>query len=165
MALFPFAAHAQSPITPKTWFVTGEAGVGVDNDGDASLAVAGAAAYPVTAQIAIEGELGHVLDLAPDDAAVDTSMTTVHGSLLYLFNTSYKLTPYVAAGLGLAKLSVNTPVVDVSATEFGINLGAGVLYPLSSGTSLRGDFRYFKHIDNLPTVWRFTGGLSVRIGS
>jgi opacity protein-like surface antigen len=84
---------------------------------------------------------------------------------LYLFNTSYRLTPYVAAGLGAAKYSVNTPAGDASATEFGVNLGAGVLYPLGSGTSVRGDFRYFKHIDNLPTVWRFMGGLSIRIGS
>jgi hypothetical protein len=25
--------------------------------------------------------------------------------------------------------------------------------------------RVFKHIDNVPTVWRFTGGVSIRIGT
>jgi hypothetical protein len=155
----------ESPVQPKTWFVTGAAGVGFDSDADASFVVSGAAAYPITQKIAIEGELGHALDLAPDDAGVDASLTTVHGNLLYLFNTAYKLTPYVAGGLGMAKYSVNTPAGDASANEFGINLGAGVLYPLSSGTSVRGDFRYFKHIDDLPTLWRFTGGISIRIGS
>ena len=58
-----------------------------------------------------------------------------------------------------------TPAGDASATEFGINLGGGVLYPLAGGASIRGDFRYFKHIDNLPTLYRFTGGIAFRIGS
>src|SRR5689334_24133805 len=117
MSLFPYAAQAQSPIQQKTWLVTGAAGVAagsVDDDSNASLVISGAAAYPVNAEIVVEGELGHVLDLAPDSAAVDESMTTVHGSLLYLFNTSYKLTPYVAGGLGVGKLSIKTPAVDAS---------------------------------------------------
>ena len=164
LSLFPYVAQAQSPVAQNTWFVTGSAGVAVDDDGNASLVVAGAAAYPVTPQVVIEGELGHVLDLAPDAPDVDASLTTVHGSLLYLFNTSYKLTPYVAGGLGVAKLAIDTPLGNASRNEFGINLGAGVMYPLSSGTSLRGDFRYFKHIDEFPTVWRFMGGIAVRIG-
>jgi opacity protein-like surface antigen len=165
ISLFPYVAHAQTTFQDGTWLASGAAGLALDADADASFAVDVAAAFPITTQFAVEGELGHVLDLAPDDSLLDTSFTTAHGDLLYLFNTSYKLTPYVAAGLGVGKFSVDTPAGDASATEFGINLGGGVLYPLAGGASIRGDFRYFKHIDNLPTLYRFTGGIAFRIGS
>lgn len=162
---FPHVADAQAPLQKGTWIASGGAGVAVDPDGNASFVVDVAAAFPLNGRVALEGELGHVLDLAPDESAVDTSITTAHGNLLYLFNTSYVLTPYVTGGLGIGKFSVNTPVGDASRNEFGFNLGAGVFYPLAGGTSIRGDFRYFKHIDDLPSVWRFTGGIAVRIGS
>ena len=161
----PNIAHAQAALQKGTWLASGAAGLAVDSDSNASFAIDASAAFPLNARLALEGELGHVLDLAPDDSAVDASMTTAHGNLLYLFNTSYVLTPYVTGGLGVGKFAVNTPAGDASDTEFGFNLGAGVLYPLAGGASIRGDFRYFKHIDNLPTVWRFTGGITVRIGS
>jgi opacity protein-like surface antigen len=162
---FPNIAHAQAALQKGTWIASGAAGLALDSDANASFAVDVAAAFPLNARLAVEGELGHVLDLAPDNSAVDASMTTAHGNLLYLFNTSYVLSPYVTGGLGVGKFSVSTPAGDASQNEFGFNLGAGVLYPLAGGASIRGDFRYFKHIDDLPTVWRFTGGIAVRIGS
>ena len=165
LLLVPAAARAQSALPPETWLVTGLAGVAIDDDGNASLTIAGAAGYPLTDTLAIEGELGHVLDMAPDTPGADISLTTVHGNLLYLFDTSYVLTPYLTAGLGVGKLSVDAPPVSGSRTEFGFNLGGGVLYPLNNGVSVRGDFRFFKHIDDVPSVWRIAGGISVRIGS
>jgi opacity protein-like surface antigen len=162
---FPTLAHAQAALQKGTWLASGGAGLALDSDANASFAVNVAAAFPLNAQLAVEGELGHVLDLAPDSSAADVSLTTAHGNLLYLFNTSYVLSPYITGGLGVGKFSVNTPVTDTSQNEFGFNLGAGVFYPLAGGASVRGDFRYFKHIDNLPSVWRFTGGIAVRIGS
>src|SRR5688572_1843080 len=156
----PYIAYAQAPLERGTWMASGGAGVAFDSDADASLVVDVAAAFPIAPQLALEGELGHVLDLAPDDSIVDASITTAHGSLLYLFNTSYVLTPYIAAGMGVGKFSLNLPSGDASQTEFGVNLGGGVFYPLAGGASVRGDFRYFKHIDNLPSVWRITGGIA-----
>ena len=165
ISAFPNIAHAQAPLQKGTWLASGGAGLALDSDANASFAVNVAAAFPLTTTIALEGELGHVLDLVPDDADVDASMTTAHANLLYLFDTSYVLTPYLTGGLGVAKFSMNRPEGEDNATEFGFNLGAGVLYPLAGGASIRGDFRYFKHIDNLPTIWRFTGGIAVRLGS
>ena len=77
------------------------------------------------------------------------------------------LTPYLAGGIGVGNYSVSVQALpsDFSTTEFGFNLGGGVMYPFSNATSFRGDFRFFKHIDNVPSVWRFTAGISVRIGS
>jgi opacity protein-like surface antigen len=164
----PETAHAQPPLQRDTWLLSGALGLALDADADPSLTVLGAATFPLTSVLAVEGELGHVFDISPANVEVDSSVTTVHGSVLYFFNTSYVLTPYVAAGLGVGKYSIdlNTiPETSFSATEIGFNLGAGVTYPLTGSTYFRGDFRYFKHIDDVPSLWRFAAGVSVRIGS
>ena len=161
MTAAPDVANAQPPLQKDTWLVSGALGVGIDADGSASLTIQGAAAYPLTSELAIEGELGHVFDIAPGNVNVDSSLTTFHGTALYFINTSYVLTPYLAAGIGAGKYSVN----QFSTTELGFNLGAGATYPIGKATYFRGDFRYFKHIDDVPSVWRFSGGIAVRIGS
>jgi hypothetical protein len=167
LLLFAATAHAQSPIASNTWFVSPLLGVAFDPDADASLTIAGSAAYPVTPVVAIEGEIGHVVDMAPGDATVDSSLTTVHASVLYFLESDLKAVPYIAAGLGLGKFShtVTAPPASIKRTEVGFNVGAGVTYPLNGAVWLRGDFRVFKHIDDVPTAWRFAGGVSVRLGS
>jgi hypothetical protein len=166
VAAVPEAAHAQSPVQRDSVLVTGTIGLALDADADPSLTIAGAGAYPVTEALAVEGELGHVFDMAPGDADVDSSLTTVHASALYFLNTDYVLTPYLAGGLGLGKFAhdVRNPPASIGRTEVGFNLGGGVTYPLGAAF-LRGDFRYFKHIDDVPSVWRFAVGVSVRVGS
>jgi len=161
----PDVAHAQPPLQRDTWLLSGALGLALDADASPSLTLSGAAAFPLTSDLAIEGELGHVVDIAPGNAIVDSSLTTVHATVLYFVNTSYVLTPYFAAGLGLGKYSVEVGDTSFGQTEVGFNLGAGVTYPLKRATYFRGDFRYFKHIDDVPSVWRFTGGITVRIGS
>ena len=165
----PNVAQAQPPLQRDTWLLTGALGLGLDADGSPSLTLHGAAAFPLTPVLAIEGELGHVFDIAPGNVDVDSSLTTVHATALYFFNTTYVLTPYVAAGIGIAKYAIDfrTPPASFDATEIGFNVGAGVTYPLKiwRDTYFRGDFRYFKHIDDVPSLWRFSGGLTFRIGS
>ena len=157
LASMPEAAHAQPPLQRDTWLLTGALGLGLDADGSPSLTLHGAAAYPLTSQLAIEGEIGHV--------SVDASLTTVHATALYFVDTEYVLTPYLAAGIGIGKYAIDLTPGDFSQTEVGFNLGGGVTYPLNGSTYFRGDFRYFKHIDDVPSVWRFSGGLTVRVGS
>ena len=168
VTFLPASAHAQPPLARDTWLATGLLGLALDADADPSLAIAGAAAFPLSRNFAIEGELGHVFDTVPGNAAVDASLTTFHGSVLYFFDTEYVLTPYVAAGIGAGKYSFEfrvPPRVEGSSTEVGFNVGAGVTYPLGRATYIRGDFRYFKHNDEVPSIWRFAAGITVRIGS
>ena len=165
LAALPEPAQAQPPLQRDTWLLTGALGLGLDADADPSFTIHGAAAYPLTSQLAIEGELGYVFDVAPGNISVDASLTTVHATALYFFDTDYVLTPYLAAGIGAGKFSVDVTPGSFSQTEIGFNLGGGVTYPLNGSTYFRGDFRYFKHIDDVPSVWRFSGGLTVRIGS
>jgi opacity protein-like surface antigen len=159
----PSLARAQSPVQPGAWTISPLLGVAFDNDGDASLSLAGAVDYYVTPEFALEGELGHVFDTAPDDANVDASLTTAHASVLYIFDAA--LRPYVAAGIGAGHYSVEVtrPQATFDTTEIGFNLGAGVIYPLDSRLGVRGDFRYFKHIDNVPSSWRLSGGVTLKL--
>jgi hypothetical protein len=161
------AAHAQSPLASDTWTITPFLGVAFDPDADPSLAIGAAVGLPITASFAVEAELGHVLDMVPDDSRVDASLTTVHGALLYFFDSEFVLTPYLAGGIGVGKFSVNleSPPVDSSRTEVGFNLGGGVVYQIAAPIWLRGDFRYFKHIDDLPSAWRLSAGLTFRFGN
>jgi opacity protein-like surface antigen len=138
-------------------------GVAFDPDGDASLAFAGAVAYHLTPVFAVEGELGHVVDTASDNENVDASLTTAHASILYIFDAAVR--PYLAAGLGAGHYSVEVlaPRAEFDTTEVGFNLGGGVIVPLDDSLAVRGDFRYFKHIDNVPSSWRLSAGITLKL--
>jgi hypothetical protein len=166
LAFTPVTASAQSPLA-ESWFLSPAIGIALDPDADVSLTIAGAVGYPVTSTVGLEGELGHIFDMAPGDQDVDSSLTTVHGSVLYFFETEYAATPYVAAGLGIGRFShqVVLPPASIEATEIGFHLGGGVTYPLRNSTWLRGDLRYFKHIDDIPSAWRFSASIVLQVAN
>ena len=167
LACVPGVANAQSPLTPGVWILSPAIGIALDSDADTTLSASVAAAYPLTPVVAVEGELGHLFDLAPDNPVVDSSLTTVHGSLLYFLETGSALQPYLAAGLGVGRFSfdVEGPPDSFETTEIGFNLGGGVTYPIDGNVWLRGDFRYFKHIDEVPSAWRFSVGIALRLAN
>ena len=162
----PRAAAAQAPVDANGWLVSPLLALTFDDDAHASLAVAGALDYVLTSAIAVEGELGHVLDMAPNDSNVDSSLTTLHGSLLYFLGTAKSVHPYLAAGLGIGKFTreIERPPASIKSTEMGFNIGGGVTYALSDRAWVRGDVRFFNHIDETPSVWRFAGGILLRVG-
>jgi opacity protein-like surface antigen len=157
-------AHAQSPLDQDTWFVSPAVGFAFDGDADVSPALAAAVGVPLTSVLAAEGELGHLFDMAPGDPDVDSSLTTVHVALLYFFDTEFVATPYVAGGIGLGRFShdVDVPPASIDQTEVGFNLGGGVTYRIADRLWLRGDVRYFKHIDDVPSAFRLLAGVTVR---
>jgi opacity protein-like surface antigen len=164
LSLVPAPAAAQAPVDTPGLFVSPVLGLGLDPDADPSLTLAAALAYAFTDALALEGELGHVFDTAPGDSDVDISLTTFHASALYFFNTENVVNPYVAAGIGFSRFShdVLEPPASIDATEVGFNLGAGLTYPLTERTWLRGDFRFFNHNDNVPSIWRLAGAITLR---
>ena len=165
LILFPAPARAQAPVDAPGWLVSPVVGLALDENADPSLTLGAALAYAFPEALAVEGELGHVFDMAPGDAEVDSSLTTVHASVLYFVDTEYVGNPYVAAGIGFARFShdVDRPPGSIDTTEVGFNLGAGITYPLSDRAWARGDFRFFKHIDEVPSVWRFGAAITLRL--
>jgi len=167
LTTIPSLARAQSPIQGGAWTVSPMLGVAFVPDADTTLSVSGAVDYHLTDVLALEGELGHLVDMVSDNADVDSSLTTAHASLLYIFDSDFAVRPYVAAGIGAGHYSIDVrvPRDNFDTTELGFNLGAGVIYPVDSRLGVRGDFRYFKHIDNVLSAWRFSGGVTFQIAN
>ena len=157
----PASAAAQMPIEPETWTVSPMGGFTFDPDADLSLTLGGALGYELRSNLRVEGDLSRIFDMAPDDADVDSTLTTFHAAVLYHFDRE-PMAPYIAGGVGFGHFShsVTDPPASIRRTEVGFNVGGGATYPIS-GMLVRGDFRLFKHIDNVPTAWRFLAGVTI----
>lgn len=79
--------------------------------------------------------------------------------------------------MGRYDLEVAVPPADVDAAALAFGIGGGVTWPVSSRVLVRGDCRYINFtretapdprdlvvVDDLPTTWRFAGGLMIRLG-
>lgn len=169
---------AQTPLEAATLNLSPMAGITLDPDARSASTLGLALGYNVTQHLAVEGEVSRLFDMAPDDDDIDAGLTTASANLRYHFGGA-RITPYVAAGLGVGWYSLEhrVPPANVDATAFGVNLGGGVMYTLNSRARLRGDFRYFNHthgedsdpqglviVDDVPTTWRIVGALTIRLG-
>ena len=158
------SASAQTTVAPETWTVSPMGGFAFDPDADASMTLGGALGYVIDRHLTVEADISRLFDLQPDDADVDSTLTTFHGALLYHF-TRAPIAPYIGAGLGLGLFShsVVIPPASINTAEIGFNLGGGATYELYRRMLLRGDARYFNHNDNVPTTWRFVAALTIPI--
>jgi OmpA-OmpF porin, OOP family len=150
-------------LTPFLGFGLGfSGGEGLD-DGSFLLGVAGA--YNFTTMLAVEGELGIIPDIAGDSSDVDISVQTFSVNGVYHFETRSKVVPYATLGLGFGRTSADfSNLADNSSTEFAVNLGGGVKYPINDRLAVRGDLRYFNVNDENPNFWRIYGGVTFRLG-
>ena len=160
-------ASAQSVAEPKSWTVTpflqtstGVSGAGTDN----SLGLGVGAGYDLTPNLGFEGEVGHLFDVAGNDANVDWSVTNVSANAIYHFDVVH-VTPYATFGLGFEHSSVSVKNPDPlaltipSSTEVAYNFGGGVKYRFNNNLIVRADLRRFQAIDAAPDYWRLYGGL------
>jgi OOP family OmpA-OmpF porin len=153
-------ARAQQLPAPGSFEVTPFLGFtfGSDQEGP-SLTLGGAFAYNYTPQIAFEGELGILPDLEGDTDAVDLSVTTFSGNLVYHFDTGTLYVPYATVGLGFGRQNLEIAGIDDGSTELAINIGGGVKTEVGERVTLRGDLRYFNINDETPNFWRVYGGV------
>ena len=84
----------------------------------------------------------------------ETSALALMANGYYDFDTQTKITPYVGAGLGFARVDVkdyagggNNDVADGDETVFAYQVIAGLEYPVTARTSVTGEYRYFATTD------------------
>lgn len=123
-------------------------------------AVSAAVGFHLTEQIRLEGELGYQtaplskfdFALEPRNLRGDARRFAVLGSAYYDFRNSTPFTPYIGAGLGLARVAIDdahfrdgatAPAVTERTTVLAYQLGLGASYPLAAAVNLDLSYRYF----------------------
>ena len=160
-------AVTQSVAEPNTITVTPFVSVsfGLSEDWKSSLGVGAAVGYDLTKNLGFEFELGHVFDVAGDDANLDFDLTNISGNVIYHFDVP-RVTPYATLGIGWEHASpeVQDPetlaLYPPSSTEIAWSFGGGVKYPINGRLLARADLRRFQVNDIAPDHWRFYGGLT-----
>jgi OOP family OmpA-OmpF porin len=168
--LAPAPAAAQSVAEPGTWTVTpflgGTMGLDVPAGGN-SLVFGVGAGYDITSNIGVEGEIGHLFDIAGDDDLIDRAVTTYSGNFVYHFDVRH-VTPYATIGIGLERSAINDDGEALlgfeDSTEVAFNFGGGVKYPIARNILVRGDLRRFESNDLAPDYWRVYAGLTFTFG-
>ena len=165
-------AAAQSLPEPRTWTVTPflHSSLGISEPAlDESLGLGVAVAYDWTANLAFEGEVSHLFDVAGDNASIDWSVSNFSGNAVYHFDTR-KVTTYATFGLGVEVSNQNVKetdqlalLADFSSTEIAINFGGGGKYRLNDRWMARADIRRFQANDLAPDYWRLYGGLTFKL--
>jgi opacity protein-like surface antigen len=170
-------AHAQSALPePNTFDVTPFLGFGMGfsssddpldplDPSGSSFLIGVAVGYNWTTNLSIEGELGIIPDIVGDTDAVDFGITTFSANGVYHFDTQSPVVPYATLGLGFGHMGLDIEGVgDDSSTEFLVNFGGGVKYPIKDNLAVRGDLRYFAVNDENPNFWRLYGGVTFGFG-
>jgi opacity protein-like surface antigen len=112
----------------------------------------------------------------------ESNLTTLMGNVIVgapVGGTSGRgVRPYGAVGVGLMRSAVGTSELlgDLTANDFGFNIGAGVVGFFSDHVGLRGDVRYFRSFEDNESdrdldlgvsdfsLWRATVGVTFRFG-
>ena len=137
---------------------TTDSGVAVNIDSDLGLALGAAVGYAFE-NIRVEGELAWQKNDFDKGKAMgqEVDLNGDSSSLAFLFNGYYDFknssafTPFVTAGIGMARVEVNDvevpgsgiPAASDHDTVFAFQLGFGVSYAVSDRISLDVKYRYF----------------------
>ena len=122
-------------------------------DAVVNLPVAGALAYQLTPNFALEGELSWIIPIEQDVTMASGAIESRRTPDILAYQASLRgglpiapWQPYLVAGLGAMTFLSNTgadrlPQLSESQTMFAINFGAGFVFDLTTRVALRADFR------------------------
>jgi opacity protein-like surface antigen len=107
----------------------------------------------------------------------DSNVTTLMTNLLISAPAGTGLRPYLSSGLGLIRANISSGTNlfnDLSTSDLGVNIGAGVNGQFTDNVGIRGDLRYFRSLQDNEAdndldlslgsfdFWRGTVGLTFR---
>ena len=152
----PAVAQDVRPVTEITPYVAlGSAG---------ASPVGTAVTIPLTSMFSLETDVAY----RPGEGRIHAlSLST---SLLYLLPHVGQLSPYVAAGVGLAQYGTPVlapgrgPIATQSRLAPTINAGGGLKMPMNDSLDLRTDARWFKVLGQGSDQFRVAQGISFDVG-
>jgi opacity protein-like surface antigen len=126
--------------------------------------VGAAITFPVTSTLSVE------TDVAYRQAEGNIGALSLGASLLYDLPRVGRSTPYVAAGVGLAKFgapifsSTGGPIATQSRLAISVNAGGGLKMPVNENLDLRTDARWFNLLGQGSEGFRVAQGISFDLG-
>lgn len=165
------ATVAEAQTSALTGHVTGHIGVGHGGDvQSAGLTVGGSLAVLEANGWGAEVDLGHMTRFANDvfdESGITTAMVNAFG--IWSHPT---VRPFGAAGVGLIRVRASgfDDEPTLTRSDWGVDVGGGVLVMLNDAVGIRGDLRYFRYLqrhDDLPLTdggffdfWRSSVGVT-----
>ena len=146
VGIVPATAHAQGYLTPM-------AGVTFGKDAPATKFTTGAALGFLGDSAGIEFEFGYTPDFFNEQGdfalIADSNLTTFMGTLLFGLGKG-PVRPYGAAGLGVvrSRLDAGDLFDPVTTNDTAVNVGGGVFIFFTDHVGVRGDFRYFRGLQD-----------------
>lgn len=145
-ALTASAAAAQD----TGWYVRGDVGGtfeseidgNVQRDLDEGLALSIGAGYQVNPNIRVEGELAHLQGDISGPLGGDAKMLGGFANAYYDFNPGGQWKPFVGAGIGFAKVDVDSFGINDDDTAFAWQVKAGVAHDFSDRLTGEVAYRY-----------------------
>jgi hypothetical protein len=129
---------------------------------ESSSRVGAAVRYPVTSNLSVETEVGY--------RRGELQALSSHVSAVYDLPGIGRVTPYLAAGIGLeqygAPLEQPTGVVIIQPrVGLALNAGLGITVDATPDSAIRTDARWFNGIGrDTPEHWRLYNGVTFRAG-
>jgi opacity protein-like surface antigen len=156
LALAAPARAQQSNASSRTMF---EIAPRVSFGSEGSTDVGAAVRLPLKSMFSLEWEAAH------RQAEINGLTTSL--SLIYDLPTFGRVTPYLAAGVGLEQVGTAAPTPDGfvvrTRTALNVNAGGGVRVALDDRWGVRSDLRWSNGIGrDAPERWRFSNGFTLR---
>jgi opacity protein-like surface antigen len=153
-----------------------------DDEFKPRMAFGGAVTWTTGSALSFEFDFGFLPQFFADRTADDffewgdSRVMTFMGNVNYSPISFKGMRPYASGGAGLINTRIKDPLdaYTVTSSDFGVNAGGGVTFPITDTLAIRGDARYFRILqENLPAqtedvalgkfyFWRTTVGLTLR---
>jgi hypothetical protein len=127
-----------------------------------SSRVGAAIAFPWTDRMSLEAEVGYRRE--------ELNALSAHLSVLHDLPRIGRVTPYLAAGIGLEEYGVfvkqpNGGLATLARTAIAVNAGGGVKAPVNDRWGVRTDARWFNGLgEQAGEHWRVFNGVTVKAG-
>jgi len=135
LLVFGLQGQAQAQVSESTVEALGFAGAVTDNLG----ATFGGGMHFGSKRLVFAAEVGYITVEGDNISAISIDLNAHY---LFPMTNSPRVTPYVLGGLGIIRFSASGRGVDVSDTETGLNLGAGVRFAAGTNWGFRPEVKF-----------------------